>query len=82
MTPSTKALGIQIFKEPLDFDFYLYTTNNLLEIADNKNFVNINDVNRFLGRRYCLPKEQIKMLLKNLRELGYLKIEKRGVRLL
>ena len=74
-------VSFQIFKEPLDFDFYSYTIDNLFQIADDKGFINVHELNKFLGRRYCLPKKQIKLLLRTLHRMGYITIEKRGVRL-
>lgn len=83
MTSPIKALASGIFKERREFfDFYQYTASALSNIADMRGFIHINDLYRFLGRRYSMQKSDIKGLIRTLMLLGYLKIKKRGVYLI
>lgn len=61
-----------------DFDFYRHVFE-ILRQRSKSPFIPYHDIYSYLGRRFCLKKEEIKELIKGMEGQGYLKMKKRGI---
>lgn len=61
-----------------EFDFYGHV-HEVLKERNNSDFIPYHELYSYLGRRFCLKKQEIKELLRSMEKEGYLKMGKRGV---
>ena len=64
-----------------EFDFFRHVYDILIRRSYSV-FFDYYDLYSYLGRRFCLRKNEIKKLLRSMQMKGYLVIQKRGVKLL
>jgi len=64
--------------EKKEFDFYQHV-HSVLRERTSSGFIPYHELYAYLGRRYCLKKDQVKELIKSMDRSGYLKIKKRGI---
>lgn len=63
-------------REDFDFQQHVY---DILRQRTKSGFLPYHELYSYLGRRFCLKREETKALIKSMEGRGYLRIKKRGV---